>query len=161
MSKLTDKELYYLNRMGLEGFTRTPRVYVEKNENTPIHSHLYSPHYTDRDFKEPQTVFLRPGYKTVKHFEHFGVDSVDGCSYDYDDRIRGWYTHEEREAAWEAAKEKHQLRTAAFIQEYLRILYKEPTLTIIHIVAGVNHSNGYPYNVFGYTMGGKNEQTNT
>lgn len=95
---------------------------------------------------------MRPGYKTVKHF---GADSVDGCSYDYDDRIGGWYTHEEREAAWEAAKEKHQLRTAAFIQEYLRILYKEPTLTIIHIVAGVNHSNGYPYNVFGYVKESK------
>lgn len=46
MSKLTDKELHYLNCMGLVGFTRTPRIYVEKkrkhaNSLTSVQPALY------------------------------------------------------------------------------------------------------------------------
>jgi hypothetical protein len=124
-------------------------VFVQTDPNKAIDGSLLDPHYTNRQFDhDAQTVFLRQEYRT----QHgLGGDTVKGCSYDYSDRISGWFTHEKQEAAWEAAKRNFsETKSAAFIQEYLRILYEKPNLVLVHILSGVNRGNGYPYRVYGY-----------
>jgi hypothetical protein len=45
---------------------------------------------------------------------------------------------------------EHDPRTASCIEAYLRIVYDDPGLRLVHIIAGVNSSSGYAYNVYGY-----------
>ncbi len=79
---------------------------------------------------------------------------VDGLEYVYSDRLRQWYKSEEHDKAWEGAKELHPLCTAAFIQEYMRRLMSNPAIELVHILAGVNVSNGFSYHVYGYKVSG-------
>lgn len=110
-------------------------VYAETKRDVAL---LMSPHYTDARFQTEQTVF--------------GKES-DGLSYDYSDRLAQW-DWDKSQAAWDAAKQSGALlRSAAFYDVYLSEYFGKPT-TVEHIISGVNRSNGYPYNVFGYRFAG-------
>lgn len=123
-------------------------VYVETDKGKAIAYQLLNPHYTDGRFRQIQTVFLAPGYKTV---DQFGTDMVECASYDYSDRLEEWHSHELREAAWKAAESKgFEKNSAAVIEAFLRELFEDPDLSLVHIVAGVNLGNGYAYRVYGY-----------
>lgn len=108
---------------------------------SPIYN--LSPHYTDNRFREPQTVWLATGYKLNKR------DVVNGAVYNYSDRIWQW--------DWNKANSAHETidksldhRSPAYIQEFLRYYFNNPKIVLVHVVAGVNLSNGYPYQVYGY-----------
>ncbi len=118
----------------------------------------WNPHYSNSYWNNAHTIFLLPGYKTAGHYE-----MVEGLEYAYSDRLREWYTSDQYEAAWAGAKELHPTRTAAFIQEYMRRLMDKPTIELVHILAGVNLSNGYSYHVYGYKLaskGGRDDDRN-
>ncbi len=123
---------------------------IETDKSKKIDYRYMNPHYTDTRFNKAQTVFVASGHKTSR--DNLGYDRVEGASYDYSDRIFQWFSDEDRDRAWEAAKQKvAEKESPAMIEEYLRALYKDPGLELLHILTGVNVSNGYPYRVYGYS----------
>lgn len=115
------------------------------------------PHYTDKRFDSPRTVYLADGYKTENGWlsgDEWVVrrDFVYAApTYAYDDRLRQWHGYDAAEYAGHVAeKQIPEYRCAAHIEVYLRELMRDKSLKLIHILAGVNHSNGYPYCVYGY-----------
>lgn len=119
---------------------------VQSDHCKPI-QHLM-PHYTDSRFKQPQTVYLADGHRVGKD------DYVKGAEYNYSDRLMEWNGWEKYEAAWNAAKaSSHEPRSAAYVELYLRTLLDKPNLKLVHVMAGVNWGNGYPYQVYGYITG--------
>jgi hypothetical protein len=105
-----------------------------------------SPHYTDQRFKKPQTVFCSEPDKLKD--DGFGNAIIEGCHYDYSDRIYEWDGDKAREAAKATTEAGYKPRTAKWYQAYLHYFYGKD-VKLVHIVAGVNHSNGYPYCVYG------------
>lgn len=138
-----------MTRLDNDGRVVAEGIYVETDEREAIAGSLLDPHYDNPRFgREPLTVFLRPGYRTKRDF---GVDMVEGCSYNDNDRIACSFPHEKQEAAWEAAKQKFaETKSAVFLQEFLRILFEKPNLILIHILSGVNRENGCSYRSYGY-----------
>jgi hypothetical protein len=92
------------------------------------------PHYSDKRFEKEQTVFGAP---------------EDGLGYDYSDRLVEWDYNKSKLASEVATQSGAKPRTARWYQAYLSA-YCRYTVELKHIIVGVNHSNGYPYCVFGY-----------
>ncbi len=99
-------------------------------KNKVLHT---SPHYTDKRFDQPQTIFGQ---------------ECEGLAYDYSDRLWQW-DYDKSEAAAKAANESATPKTCRWYEAYLSAYFSRP-IEIKHIIAGVNRSNGFPYNVFGY-----------
>lgn len=95
---------------------------------------LPSPHYTDKRFDQPQTIF---------------GEECEGLGYVYSDRL--WQSdYDKSEAAARGVNESGiTLKTCRWYEAYLSAYFSRP-IEIKHIIAGVNRSNGCPYNVFGY-----------
>lgn len=125
----------------------TVRVVSDKNEVIAYRD--LHPHYSDGRFsRSAQTVFVAQGHTTV--LQH-GTEMVDGAHYNYSDRLFEHFHGEQYDGAWEAAKSSgFQKDSAAYIEAFLRNLFKNEDIKLVHIVSGVNHSNGYPYQVYGY-----------
>lgn len=131
-----------------KGHQSRPPYNTDKGRDIP--SSDWAPHYSNSRFARAQTIFLADGCVLQRRF---GVEAVDGASYDYSDRIAGWFDADKEEAAKEAAKASgFPARSAGYIESWLRALYEKPGLTIVHILAGVNMGNGYPYRVYGYVV---------
>jgi hypothetical protein len=119
----------YCNRIDPYFTDFTPCVPQDKNaviEN-------YSPHYTNKRFKDAQIVF---GEKV----------RVDAC--EYSDRLTQW----DRKGSQKASEEADKLYTrctGAWVEKYLSEYNKKP-VELKFVMAGFNWSNGYPYQVFGY-----------
>lgn len=97
-------------------------------------------HYSDSYWKEGRTIF---GTKD------------DDLSYAYDDRLISWNYDAHKRGEQRAKNAVEVLKsinynTPAFYQEYLRGYYENETLQLLHIVGGVNLSNGYSYMAFGW-----------
>jgi hypothetical protein len=95
------------------------------------------PHYTDRRFDKEQTVFGKGSY-----------DDPD-LRYDYSDRLRQWDSGKANAALKVAEASGAKEQTARFYHAYLEAYFGK-SLELKHIIAGVNKSDGYPYQVFGY-----------
>jgi len=131
-------------------------MYVECNKEKSLDYGMLNPHYTDSRFLHAQTVFLAPGFTTIRQY---GSDFVEGAAYVYDDRLLQWHGHEENEAAWEKAKESgFAERSPAKLEAYLQALLKDPGLRLVHLLTGFNWGNGYPYRVYGYIPGKREEE---
>jgi len=112
-----------------------------------------SPHYTDRLYKNERTEFCSEPEKLI---DINGTLMIDGIHYDYSDRLFEWDSKKMR-ASFESAdtslsvssSDWQKRATARYIRDVLRFYYDDPELEIVHIVAGVNHGNGYPYLVYG------------
>ncbi|MFA6043417.1 MAG: hypothetical protein WC718_00410 [Phycisphaerales bacterium] len=100
-------------------------------------------HYSDPRFHNPPPSL---GYRerTV-----FGEDRT-GLRYEYSDRLFQWDPVKYR-AAVEVASGKPGVkeRTARWFEEYLSE-YLGHRVNIVHIIAGVNQSNGYSYLIYGF-----------
>lgn len=102
------------------------------------------PHYSDTRWNRPQTIY----------------GSNEGVTqYNYSDRLGGMPRHS---LAWEKATQDHPTdhpteRTAAFYEAYLRHLWEDESIQLLHIMAGVNLSNGFSYLIWGYCKGDQNE----
>lgn len=101
------------------------------------------PHYTNTHFNTPRTVYLLTGHRLTDGY-------VTGATYAYSDRLHQWH-YARRDAARDAALAAHpDTSTAAHCEAYLRSLLNDDGLTLVHIMAGVNLGNGYPYQIYGY-----------
>lgn len=105
------------------------------------------PHYADQRFDMPRTVYLALGRRLTKGT--FGTEVVKGAHYNYDDRL--WQAdYDKSRKAWEEAEKSGlKLHTPAIHEAYLAAYFGKP-VELLHIVAGVNRGNGYPYLVYGY-----------
>lgn len=119
---------------------------VLTDKQASISSNNLMPHYTNTVFNEPQTVFLAKGYKLSKD----RYATVKGAEYNYSDRLYQW-DYKASEKATEGAKEAvKDTNSALYFETYLRLYFDKPKLELIHIMAGVNVGNGYPYRIYGY-----------
>lgn len=120
----------------------------EMISNKPIDNLM--PHYTNTRFNEAQTVWIADGYKIKRGYGDF----VDGADYNYSDRIWQWNRSKADQVYKEIDASLHR-HSPAYIQEFLRRVFDNPNLVLVHVLAGVNLSNGYPYNVYGYITKGE------
>lgn len=98
-------------------------VYVETDKTKELQYRLLNPHYTDDRFRQSQTVFLAPGYTTVRRYS---VDIVEGVSYDYSDRLHQWHG-EKCDEAWKAAEARGFIKNSpALLEAYLQELFGGP-----------------------------------
>lgn len=121
---------------------------IVTSKSAQIDGRLFSPHYTDDRFRRGvRTVFLAKGYTLESDGSY---DRVDGLEYNYDDRIRQW-DWDKADASWQAVKAAFEHTNSAEAHEmYLRLFFDAPELELVHIMTGVNQSNGYCYRVYGY-----------
>lgn len=135
MMRIPAADLFYSAPFKQKGTTRMDAVLESE------------PHYTDRRFREEQTVFCA---EPDRLHNNCRLDTliVEGCHYDYSDRLCEWDREKHKEAIGVANNSGYTRRTVNWYQAYLRHYYGKP-IDLIHIVAGLNHSNGWPYCVFG------------
>jgi len=125
-----------------------PLATTDKNVTIPYD--LLDPHYSDRRFfDKTHTIFLDTRFETI--VTRYGVQIVEGAHYVYSDRLwENYGTERCLEAFHQADAVVGNKESARYLEEYLRKLYNQPDLELIHIVAGVNRSDGYSFRVFGY-----------
>lgn len=111
------------------------------------------PHYTDSKYRVEQTEFCSEPEKLVRHNDCL---VIEGLHYDYSDRLFEW-DRPKMKAAYAFANtaldvadlDWQKKSTARYIQEVLRFYHDKPELELVHVIAGVNRGNGYPYLVYG------------
>lgn len=129
-------------------------MFVQTDKTRALDYGMLNPHYSDDRFRRAQTVFLAPGYKLTRPF---GSDIVEEASYDYSDRLHQFHG-DKNDEAWKAAEAKGLVKNSpALLEAYLQELFGDPNLQLVHLVTGVNVGNGYPYHVYGYIRGKKDE----
>lgn len=133
-------------------------VNLEQDPKKSLNGHgSLHPHYTNPNFKEGvQAVFLDSRFQE-------GRQGIDGAAYDYSDRFCGWFESKDIEEAWQAAKRlamagEFEIDSAGYFEAWLQSLFKDPGLKLVHILTGVNMSNGYPYMVYGYFRSSKDTE---
>jgi hypothetical protein len=102
------------------------------------------PHYTDEYYREARTVWIADGYKPNDAY-----GAIRGIEYNYSDRIWQWDWNK-ADGLYKSIDSTLDRRSPAFLQEFLRQYFDKPELELVHVMAGFNVSNGYPYQVYGY-----------
>lgn len=100
------------------------------------------PHYTNEQFKHPQTTYLADGRRLNRE------GYVKNAEYSYSDRLQQW-DYDKADKAMEVAKASgfHHY-SAAFHEVYLKA-YHDKELELVHILSGYNLATGFPYVVYG------------
>lgn len=111
------------------------------------------PHYTDMRFQRARTVYLDAAYK-LNNEEYPTVPKGVKVGYDYSDRLWQWNWTKANTTRKQANEQHAAHDTAACLETWLRLYFDKPNLKLIHVLAGFNVSNGYPYQVFGYLAEG-------
>ena len=124
-------------------FTNLGDLYAERIPSNPLEPINIRPHYSDHRFDQPQTTYLASGMRDE------GSHAIKGLSYDYDDRLRQW-SYTKFEASFAAADRSGEPRESANWFSALMTHYKGEPVEVLHVLAGVNASSGYPYFVLGY-----------
>lgn len=73
----------------------------------------------------------------------------DDLFYNYSDRLAEWDYHKDRRAN-EYAALVAQPKTAGYFRAMLSYFHDGAKVSLRHIIAGCNRSNGFPYLVYGY-----------
>jgi hypothetical protein len=123
-----------------------------RDKSTEIPYAWLDPHYSNEHFTRSQSegldIFLAEG-EEIAQDSYGGV--VRGAHYNYSDRIYQSTSTEQHGEAAERAKELvGNNQSAAFFEAYLREVFKDPTIELVHMKAGVNRGNGFSYRIFGY-----------
>jgi len=118
-----------------------PRVASTPDKDVPLNT---DPHYSDDRFNnkvewKAQTVFGPPSDDR----------GHPGLNYVYSDRLQQWDYAKSERARQAAMSSNAPKRSALFYEAYLSAYYGKP-VELVHMMAGVNCSNGYPYWVAGY-----------
>ena len=103
------------------------------------------PHYSDPRFSRGQTktVWVADGFTAERG--DYG-ETVKGAQYIYSDRI-DFYAREE---GYDAANHSEFLaQSPGWFEFVLKTALHNDAIELVHLIAGVNVSNGYPYLVFG------------
>lgn len=127
----THRELDWLDWFGRSGLDRRPPRTTDRN--SPLN---LSPHYSDPIWKEAQTLFGRED-RSIR-------------DYVYSDRLWQW-DYEKTEQAFKVANEQKDVvrSSARWIEVALSHFLGQP-VEVLHVMAGVNLTSGYPYWVAGY-----------
>lgn len=112
------------------------------------------PHYTDSRYRNEQTEFCLEPESLIK--EHNTL-IIPGLNYNYSDRLYEWDSIKYKEAC-DLANKKLNIKTndwrkratARYLQEFLRYYFDKPLIELVHVLAGVNRGNGYPYLIYGH-----------
>lgn len=126
------------------------RVFLQQDKIRSLNGHgvLYPPHY-DRDFQNStQAIFLAERFQK-------GTQWIPEASYEYSDRFSNWFVADAITAAWAEANRgvesrKFDKESAAYYESWLRSIYQDPDLELVHILVGLNASTGHPYRVYGF-----------
>lgn len=123
-------------------------VHIVTDKDATIEGRNLRPHYTDSRFYSGQehTVFLAQGYTLTKSRN----PTVKGANYDYSDRLWQWDYKKAEAARARAIEIVPDTYSARFYETFLRLYYGNEAIELVHIVTGVNVSNGYDYQVYGY-----------
>lgn len=126
-------ECYPLWDVCFERRPRGPMIRPTWNLDAPLE---LNPHYTDARFVVEQSVY---------------GESEPGLTYEYSDRLHEW-DREKARRSWFIAGELvgDKGRSTARKVAYYLTAYFGKLIEVRHIVSGVNRSNGYAYNVYGF-----------
>ena len=118
-----------------------------------------NPNGADKAFQDghPKTVFCLEGHK-VTPGKQMPEQVDEATSYVFDDHLEDNVGLDNFQQIFKELREssKHAgqpraTQTARFYQSLLRILLDDPTIELLHILAGVNlRQGGYAYRAFGY-----------
>ena len=117
-----------------------------QDTNTALQTH---PHYTDTRFKTAQTVFCSEPEKIKRQFDK---DFIEGLQYEYLDRIYQWDNDKARAAEQKAKESKFTRGSAQWYEVFLSEYFEKP-IELVHVIAGVQVFNGYPWCAFGFRDG--------
>ena len=116
----------------IDGIRAASQSFTTDNKHEPLTLH---PHYSNRHFDKPRTVFGPESESSSGH---------DGLNYNYSDRLQQW-DYSKHSAAWERANKSNATKdSAAFLEVYLSAYHGKP-VEVVHVIAGVNLSSGYPW----------------
>ena len=104
-----------------------------------------APHYTNDRFTfavgyQPQTVFGDEAPDPCGH---------SGLTYDYSDRLVQWDNGKSEKAWYMATESGAPPKSAEFLERYLSAFHGKP-VEVVHVMAGVNRSNGGSYWIAGW-----------
>ena len=114
--------------------------------NTDKTKQLPFAHYSNPYYKVPRTEYCSEPDKI--EIDEFGYYVHPDCHYDYSDRLVEWdrdLSNRAIKAANDSGKPKN---TPAWIEEYLSYYYGRQ-VDLVHVLQGVDMSNGYSYCIFG------------
>lgn len=122
------------------GMSNHPRPIVDKRLALEI-----APHYTNDRFTfavgyQPQTVFGDEAPDPCGH---------SGLTYDYSDRLVQWDNGKSEKAWYMATESGAPPKSAEFLERYLSAFHGKP-VEVVHVMAGVNRSNGGSYWIAGW-----------
>ncbi|HHX99455.1 TPA: hypothetical protein GX533_02130 [Candidatus Dojkabacteria bacterium] len=124
-------------------------VPIETDKYTPIPWNLLHPRYSDKHFDNgEQTVYLDPNHELCFLS---GSNVVNGAIYKYSDRLDQLDCKKSRRS-FQDASENFIEGTPALYEDYLRRYHEDPALKLVHIIAGINRSNAYPYRIYGFIL---------
>lgn len=125
------------------------KIFVFESDDKYKELRDWFPHYSDKRFEQPRSIYLATGYTATHPVAGGGDPMVEAASYVYGDRLP--YMTEEQEELWKEllSIEVYPQYSAAREEARLRILYEDPRLQLVHVLAGVNLGNGYPYRIYG------------
>ena len=69
----------------------------------------------------------------------------------YNDHMIEW-NHDNYTAACAKANESATPQTAEWYEAFLKAYYKRDDIALVYVASGINRSNGYPYNVYGWNI---------
>ncbi len=99
------------------------------------------PHYSDARFKCSQSVYCVPERCGELQNAH-ATFGLLGLTYNYNDRLKQW-DYDKWCAALDAAS-RQKKDTAAWLSALLSCYHGKKCI-VEHVIAGVNHSNGFPW----------------
>jgi hypothetical protein len=141
----------YFNEFGYFGHNSRRNNHGTSNDITPLKT---SPHYYHdaEEFKKPKNCFC--SNPELLEDSGYGYSTIPGLTYDYDDRLSQWDWDKNKYARKKATDDGFVPTTAKWYKAFLENYY-DKKIDLIHIIAGINFSNGYPYVVFGYKVIGE------
>lgn len=128
------------------GAPRVFRPYIESNSRAKIN---VNPHYSDPAFSEPKTTYLASSFCLKRTGEGLDGQGVEGLSYVYSDRLAQW-DHTKFQASAEVATRSGAPDNSADWFSAFMSHYNGKDIEVLHVIAGVNVSNGYPFYVLGH-----------
>ncbi len=91
-----------------------------------------------------QAIFLDKRFKS-------GVQFIPDASYEYSDRLDSQFGKNVADDAWHKSSRKGLRKDSAErFEAYLRVLFNDPELKLVHILVGLNVGNGYPVRMYGF-----------
>ena len=114
--------------------------------NTDKTKQLPFAHYSNPYYKVPRTEYCSEPDKLETN--EFGAVRHPDCLYTYSDHLERWNNDLSEHATIAANDSCKPKNTPAWIEEYLSHYYGKK-VDLVHVLQGVNLSDGHPYRIYG------------